>query len=375
MASYSSPSFLRVPASSSPSSFALTSTSPSASASPAGRAAAHYYLPEFIARHQPGHSAAGLSAGVATYSNSPAVPAAAAPVTPSAATAATTAITSTGAFKRGARKSPRLDFSLSRFIDSPRSSETLAAPAPPPLVQQSAPQHPHYFSHTGHPPHYTLQPVFHGSAYPGHYPSFPAYPAAVAPPSSTPSHRLVSSVVSPPAFVVYQPPSPTTLAPAPGFKAPVVFVHHSQAKQQQKRPPMHQLTAGSATATTPATTAATTPATPAALPSPALSTPPLSPRPRSQAAPVQKSIDMKPVPTIPPPSTAVTPVTSGNTRLFHCPHPGCTRAFTRRQNMDCHATTHVGEKKEACSEAGCGAKFRRRQDLYRHERCVHGRVR
>ncbi|KAI9329144.1 hypothetical protein DFJ73DRAFT_631444 [Zopfochytrium polystomum] len=85
-----------------------------------------------------------------------------------------------------------------------------------------------------------------------------------------------------------------------------------------------------------------------------------------------------------PPSSAVTPFDGGSSQIlppharsskpskqFACLHPGCTRVFTRRQNMDCHMTTHTGVRPHSCSTAGCPAKFRRRQDLYRHERSVH----
>ncbi|KAJ3096778.1 hypothetical protein HDU97_005584 [Phlyctochytrium planicorne] len=61
----------------------------------------------------------------------------------------------------------------------------------------------------------------------------------------------------------------------------------------------------------------------------------------------------------------------GNSKLYSCDWPGCGLSFARRQNMQCHMTSHTGERPHGCQIEGCQAKFRRKQDLYRHIRCVH----
>ncbi|KAJ3279979.1 hypothetical protein HDU76_009335, partial [Blyttiomyces sp. JEL0837] len=59
-------------------------------------------------------------------------------------------------------------------------------------------------------------------------------------------------------------------------------------------------------------------------------------------------------------------------RLFTCTHPGCTRAFTRLENLKSHTVSHSTSnepKQHQC--VLCSASFRRGHDLLRHQRAKH----
>ncbi|TPX72641.1 hypothetical protein SpCBS45565_g00401 [Spizellomyces sp. 'palustris'] len=60
----------------------------------------------------------------------------------------------------------------------------------------------------------------------------------------------------------------------------------------------------------------------------------------------------------------------GAAKAFKCTHPGCNKRFTRLQNLKSHTDVHTGMRPFPCDQ--CDAKFRRRQDLQRHNRTMHG---
>ncbi|KAI9193703.1 uncharacterized protein BJ171DRAFT_524288 [Polychytrium aggregatum] len=57
-------------------------------------------------------------------------------------------------------------------------------------------------------------------------------------------------------------------------------------------------------------------------------------------------------------------------REFACNFEGCNATFTRRQNLRSHQSCHSNVRSHACTE--CNALFRRKQELLRHMRSVHG---
>ncbi|KAJ3177525.1 hypothetical protein HK101_010223 [Irineochytrium annulatum] len=59
-------------------------------------------------------------------------------------------------------------------------------------------------------------------------------------------------------------------------------------------------------------------------------------------------------------------------KVHVCPY--CPSQFTRKQNLRSHLSTHTLDKPHACVEGGCDARFRRRQEMLRHHRSVHGGV-
>ncbi|KAI9088838.1 hypothetical protein DFS34DRAFT_585722, partial [Phlyctochytrium arcticum] len=56
-------------------------------------------------------------------------------------------------------------------------------------------------------------------------------------------------------------------------------------------------------------------------------------------------------------------------KLFTCDHPGCGKRFTRQQNLKSHQDVHTGLKPYQCEH--CNVRFRRKQDLQRHNRTMH----
>ncbi|KAJ3100637.1 hypothetical protein HDU97_002030 [Phlyctochytrium planicorne] len=73
----------------------------------------------------------------------------------------------------------------------------------------------------------------------------------------------------------------------------------------------------------------------------------------------------------PPMSPAPAPAPAR--RILPCPHPGCTKTFTRAYNLQVHQLSHSGEKNHVCGE--CGIAFARLHDLRRHARCRHSHER
>lgn len=62
-----------------------------------------------------------------------------------------------------------------------------------------------------------------------------------------------------------------------------------------------------------------------------------------------------------------------DTKLHPCPHPGCTRMFTRLYNVRSHLICHSGDRPHPCVD--CPASFRRKHDLQRHVRTSHSKSR
>ncbi|KAI8851144.1 hypothetical protein BC829DRAFT_387444 [Chytridium lagenaria] len=57
--------------------------------------------------------------------------------------------------------------------------------------------------------------------------------------------------------------------------------------------------------------------------------------------------------------------------MYHCPHEGCDKTFTRRYNLQSHLRCHSGERPFNCRF--CTATFSRKHDLRRHTRPHHCR--
>ncbi|KAI9105978.1 hypothetical protein DFS34DRAFT_40275 [Phlyctochytrium arcticum] len=57
-------------------------------------------------------------------------------------------------------------------------------------------------------------------------------------------------------------------------------------------------------------------------------------------------------------------------KRFCCPIPGCTKAFTRKYNMNSHIRCHSGERPFLCPHCE-NASFARSHDLRRHIACLH----
>ncbi|KAJ3292154.1 hypothetical protein HDU76_007192 [Blyttiomyces sp. JEL0837] len=60
-------------------------------------------------------------------------------------------------------------------------------------------------------------------------------------------------------------------------------------------------------------------------------------------------------------------------KLYHCPHPGCTRAFTRAFNLKTHESIHDPSRDRPFNCESCDKTFVRVHDLIRH-RAVHSAV-
>ncbi|KAJ1539525.1 hypothetical protein HK405_012816, partial [Cladochytrium tenue] len=202
--------------------------------------------------------------------------------------------------------------------------------------------------------------VYHAPAFKFHYPPqyVPApaaqttYQPATQPQPQPPQQQVYHYLVSP-VSAAGQPPSPPMLASA-GMTVAVF-----------RRPSF-----GDSAATAPHT-----------LPSPPL--PPEAAPERSTwlaagclppAATTSAAASNQPASSPTPDSSAVGAAPAPGGKAFACQFPGCTRVFTRRQNMDCHMTTHTGARPYVCNIADCQTRFRRRQDLYRHERSVHRKL-
>ncbi|KAJ3192414.1 Metallothionein expression activator, partial [Dinochytrium kinnereticum] len=56
-------------------------------------------------------------------------------------------------------------------------------------------------------------------------------------------------------------------------------------------------------------------------------------------------------------------------KMYHCPHDGCDKTFTRRYNLQSHLRCHSGERPFTCRF--CTATFSRKHDLRRHTRSLH----
>ncbi|KAJ3241089.1 hypothetical protein HDU81_001875 [Chytriomyces hyalinus] len=55
---------------------------------------------------------------------------------------------------------------------------------------------------------------------------------------------------------------------------------------------------------------------------------------------------------------------------YVCTMPNCVKTFKRKHHLESHLVTHSPEKPFKCLEPGCGAAYRRAQELRRHKRIV-----
>ncbi|KAJ3404888.1 hypothetical protein HDU80_002195 [Chytriomyces hyalinus] len=55
---------------------------------------------------------------------------------------------------------------------------------------------------------------------------------------------------------------------------------------------------------------------------------------------------------------------------YVCTMPNCVKTFKRKHHLESHLVTHSPEKPFKCLEPGCGAAYRRAQELRRHMRIV-----
>lgn len=62
-------------------------------------------------------------------------------------------------------------------------------------------------------------------------------------------------------------------------------------------------------------------------------------------------------------TTAATPSPS---ERYGCPHPGCSRAFSRSYNLKAHRRIHSGDRPFVCAVHACGKTFRWRSSLTSH---------
>ncbi|KAJ3112340.1 hypothetical protein HDU96_004684 [Phlyctochytrium bullatum] len=70
-------------------------------------------------------------------------------------------------------------------------------------------------------------------------------------------------------------------------------------------------------------------------------------------------------------SPAPIPASGSPSRLHPCPHPGCTKSFTRPYNLKSHLVAHSAERRFACP--ACPRTFLRKHDMLRHARLHLGR--
>jgi hypothetical protein len=60
-----------------------------------------------------------------------------------------------------------------------------------------------------------------------------------------------------------------------------------------------------------------------------------------------------------------------NQRVFGCPEPDCGATFKRRQHMIRHQQSHTGQRQFVCSFESCNKSFTRHDNLNAHERRCH----
>ncbi|KAJ1542584.1 hypothetical protein HK405_009878, partial [Cladochytrium tenue] len=247
------------------------------------------------------------------------------------------------AFFGASAAAPRMRPTSSSFAFIASSSSTTASSGAPSAIYRAPAFTFHY------PPQYVPAPAVHPTYQPVPQPQ---------PPQQQVYHCLVS-----PVSAAGQPPSPPMLASA-GVHLPIAVF---------RRPSF-----GDSAATVPHTLPSP-PLPPAAAPErstwlAAGCPPPAAATSASAAAAAAAAASSQPASSPSPDSAAAagSPVPGG--KVFACQFPGCTRVFTRRQNMDCHMTTHTGARPYACNISDCQTRFRRRQDLYRHERSVHRKL-
>lgn len=70
-----------------------------------------------------------------------------------------------------------------------------------------------------------------------------------------------------------------------------------------------------------------------------------------------------------PASTDTKPKRKPNRRTcYPCPHPGCTKSYTKPVRLEEHIRSHTGERPFVCAFEGCDASYLRENHLQAHQR-------
>ncbi|CAD6890575.1 unnamed protein product [Tilletia laevis] len=73
-----------------------------------------------------------------------------------------------------------------------------------------------------------------------------------------------------------------------------------------------------------------------------------------------------------PPGAGSGGASADDERPFQCEHPGCGKAFKKRNKLNRHMLSHTDERKYVCQHPGCDKKFLRSQHLAAHQQTHSG---